>query len=96
MDSTHTDKIHLEQLLDQMSASFHYFFRNGFLKVQGFGESHIDDIRMFVTLLEQNSTPIIRLDLASNLIDVRNINIFILLVDGIGDEGMKYLSQSLK
>jgi hypothetical protein len=96
MESTQNSKTHLEQLLDQISPSFCYSFEDGYLRIENFGENCIDNIQTFTSLLEQNSTLIIRLVLASNLINVLNINISILLVNWIGDEGIKYVSQSLQ
>jgi hypothetical protein len=68
MDLIQNSKTHLEQLLDQISPSFDYAFKDGCLRIQSIGENRIDNIRTFVTLLEQNTTPIISLDLSSNFV----------------------------
>jgi uncharacterized protein YecE (DUF72 family) len=65
---TKTCKTHLEQLLDQIPPSFDYTFEDGCLRIQSFRKNFIDNIRTFVTLLEQNTTPIISLDLSSNFV----------------------------
>jgi hypothetical protein len=89
MESTRTGKTHLKQLLDQISPSFRYTFENECLEISSFGVICIDNIQRFATLLKQSDTPIISLDLASNLINILNSNISVLLVNEIRDEGMK-------
>jgi hypothetical protein len=70
MDSTQTCKTDLERLLDEISPSFQYEFEDGRLCIDYFGENRIDNIQKFVNSLAQNTTPIIRLDLSSNVPDM--------------------------